>query len=126
MKTITDLRDIKKVNVYPYVYTVIWTPNVQEIYDLKNPKDPCEVFGWLDLNELKIYIDSNLLEHSPLKAAEIFLHEWIHAGHDYFNVDDDSTEEQYTNITAKMWLHYMKSEPEIFAYLTTLIHNSKT
>lgn len=114
MKTITNLQQIKKLKVFSYTYEVLWVKNAKEVYKTKAPEAPEEesdVWGWCDFAEHCIYVDDFLLTTNYAKAAEILLHEWIHAGHDYLNLEDRSTEEDYTTQTAKMFMAFMKDNP---------------
>lgn len=115
MRNITNLRQIRKLKVFSYNYDVLWVKNAKSIYKLKSPDAPEEesdVWGWCDFAEHRIYIDDFLLDMNYVKAAEILLHEWIHAGHDFLNLEDKSTEEEYTTQTAKMFMAFMKDNPK--------------
>lgn len=125
MKKITKLRQIKKLKVFSYNYEVLWVKDARCVYKLLTPEaseEESNVWGWCDFAEQRIYVDDFLLETNYTKAAEILLHEWIHAGHDYLNLEDKSTEEEYTTQTAKMFMAFMKDNPAELQ----LIHNIAT
>ncbi len=121
MKTINKLADIKKLSVFSYEYEVLWIPNAKVLYKAKFPEDDTEVWGWCDFAENRIYIDELFIETNLMRGAEILLHEWIHAGHEFLGLDDKSTEEQFTDLSAKMMLQYMKAEPEVFQFLFNIL-----
>jgi hypothetical protein len=122
MKTINKLTDIKKLSVFSYDYEVFWIPNARAFYKAKYPEDDSEVWGWCAFEENRIYIDEMFTQSNIARGAEILLHEWVHAGHEFLGLDDKSTEEQFTDMSAKMIIQYMKGEPEVFQYLFNMIH----
>jgi hypothetical protein len=122
MKSIKKLSDIKKLAVFSYEYEVLWIPKANELYKSKFPEDDADVWGWCEFAENRIYIDELFLTNSLQRGAEILLHEWIHAGHEFLGLDDKSSEEQFTGMAAKMFIQYIKSEPEVFQYLFNTIH----
>jgi hypothetical protein len=125
MKTIKKLSDIKKLTVFSYEYEVLWVPKASALYKSKYPEDEAEVWGWCEFAENRIYIDELFLTNNLQRGAEILLHEWIHAGHEFLGLDDKSSEEQFTDMTAKMIIQYIKSEPEVFQYLFSTIHSKE-
>ena len=126
MKTIKKLSDIKKLAVFSYDYEVMWIPKASTLYKAKFPEDESEVWGWCDFAENRIYIDELFLSNTIQRGAEILLHEWIHAGHEFLGLDDKSSEEQFTDLSAKMMIQYIKSEPEVFQYLFSILHPKTT
>lgn len=122
MKTIKKLSDIKKLRVFSYDYEVMWIPKASAIYSAKHPEDEGEVWGWCEFVENKIYIDESFLTNNAQRGVEILLHEWFHAGHEFLGLDDKSSEEQFTDLSAKMMIQFMKSEPEVFQYLFSTLH----
>jgi len=129
MKNITNLQQIKKLKVFSYTYEVIWVKDAKAVYKSKSPDAPEEesdVWGWCDFAEHRIYVDNFFITTNYTKAAEILLHEWIHAGHDYLNLDDKNTEEEYTTQTAKMFMAFMKDNPaELQLILNVAVGNIK-
>jgi len=127
MKRITSLNQIKKLKIYNYDYEVIWTNKANTTYDIKYPDQTEEekaegVWGWCDFQENKIYIDLTLTGDNPARGAEVLLHEMIHAGHDFHGLTDNSTEEEYTELSAKMIIAFFRdnySEMQFIISLTT-------
>jgi len=129
MKNITNLQQIKKLKVFSYTYEVIWVKDAKAVYKSKSPEaseEESDVWGWCDFAEHHIYVDDFFITANYTKAAEILLHEWIHAGHDYLNLEDKNTEEEYTAQTAKMFMAFMKDNPaELQLILNIAAGNSK-
>jgi hypothetical protein len=114
LSPLEELRSLKSVNVFSYVYEIKWVSSNKE-------KNEEFAWGWCDFNERVLCIDEEALL-IPERAVEIFLHEWIHAGHDFFDLDDNSSEERYTNLTSKLLIEYMRTNPEVFEIINKIIH----
>ena len=110
-----DLCKIEKVKVFSYEYTVKWVN--------KNLDETEDAWGWCDFQERSINISVEALS-IPERAVEIFLHEWIHAGHDFFDLDDNSTEEKFTTLTSRLLIEYIRTNPEVFELINKIIHKT--
>lgn len=94
----------------------MWIKNAPALYRAKYPNDKYDVYGWCEFAECRIYVDESL-KQNIMRGCEVLLHEWIHAGHEFMGLDDKSNEEQYTELGARIWVSYMKNNPEVFEFL---------
>lgn len=72
---------------------------------------------WGECSHTEYVIRVQVEVPSPVKAAEVFLHELSHAVFYVAGVEDDDKEERIVNLTAPVWLMVYRDNPWLHVWL---------
>jgi len=96
----------KKVKIGYHDYEIIeWSSKEVELSD---------TWGQCDKNEKKIYICT---EANPRIVADIFIHECFHALWEYFNMEEEESEEKVVSLLSSGLIDIFVSNPQTLKFI---------
>lgn len=111
---LTTTKPPKRLRISHRFYAVVYTQGIET--------EGFACYGLCQFDKGEILIDETL---APEHAAEILLHEVLHAIHNEAGLTDASTEEDFTTLGAKGLCRFIQDNPTAWRWLTRNL-NPKT